>query len=99
MTFAYVLQPSFDRDFLARATPEQHAAFQRHGDYLEDLHRRGLLRFAGRCDDGPFGIVVLETDDLATARRTMAADPSVAARVQRAELYPFTVFLERAAPG
>ncbi|HLM64941.1 MAG TPA: YciI family protein [Acidimicrobiales bacterium] len=95
MTFAYVLRPSFDRAFLAAATPEQHATFQRHGAYLEELHARGVVRFAGRCVDGPFGLVVIEAEDEAAARRVAADDPSVAAGVQQAEVFPFAVFLER----
>lgn len=90
-----MLRPSFDRRFLAAATPEQHEIFQRHGAYLEALHARGVVRFAGRCDDGPLALVVIEVADEAEARRVMADDPSVAAGLQQAELYPFAVFLER----
>ncbi|MGX7679038.1 YciI family protein [Jatrophihabitans sp. DSM 45814] len=94
MSFTYVLRPSFDRDFLASATPAQYEIFQRHGAYLEELHARGVVRFAGRCLDGPFGLVVLETTDEAAARRLMTQDPSVSSGVQQAELYEFAVFLE-----
>ena len=38
---------------------------------------------------------MLEADDEAAARRVMEEDPSVAAGLQEAELYPFAVFLER----
>jgi uncharacterized protein YciI len=95
MNFAYILRPTFDRRFLAEATPEEHELFQRHGEYLEELHARGVVRFAGRCLDGPLGIVVVEAEDEAAARRLVAEDPSVAAGMQKAELYPFVVFLER----
>ena len=95
MTFVYLLRPPFDQRWLAAATPEQHDVFQRHGDYLEELHARGVVRFAGRCDGGPSALVVIEVADEAEARRVMAQDPSVAAGVQQAELYPFVVFLER----
>lgn len=96
MTFAYILRPSFDREFLAAATPEQHELFQRHGAYLEELHARGVVRFAGRCFDGPLALVVVDAEDEDVARRVMEEDPPVAAGVQEAELYPFAVFLERA---
>ena len=95
MTFAYIVRPSFDRTFLASATPEQRAVFDRHGAYLEELHARGVVRFAGRCLEGPFGLVVVDVEDEAAARRVMEEDPSVLARLQAAELYPFEVFLER----
>ena len=93
MTFAYILRPSFDRRLLTDATPELRELFDRHGAYLEELHARGVVRFAGRCYDGPFGIVVLGCEDEAEARRVMDADPSVAAGLQEAELYPFRIFL------
>ncbi len=98
MTFAYVLKPSFDLEYLATATPEEHATFQRHGAYLQQLHVAGVIRFAGRCLDGPLALVVVDTTDATAARRVMDEDPTVAAGIQQAELYPFDVFLERSDP-
>ena len=95
MTFAYLLRPPFDQEWLAAATPEQRDVFQRHGAYLEELHARGIVRFAGRCEGGPSAFVVIEADDETAARHVMRGDPSVAAGLQQAELYPFVVFLER----
>ena len=83
VAFAYVLRPSFDQAFLATATPEQHALFQRHGAYLEQLHALGVVRFAGRCVDGPFALVVIDVEDEAAARRVVEEDPSVAAGCMR----------------
>ena len=68
---------------------------ERHAAYLEELHANGVVRFAGRCFDGPLGLVVIEAQDGDEARRIMQNDPSVAAGVQEAELYPFAIFLER----
>jgi len=93
--FAYVLRPAFDGSFLASATEEQRAVFAQHGEWLEARYAEGRVRFAGRCDDGPFGLVVLDVEDEDEAQRLMAADPSVRAGVQSAELYPFTTFLAR----
>jgi uncharacterized protein YciI len=95
VTFAYILRPPFDRRLLAAASDEVRETFQRHGSYLEELHARGVVRFAGRCENGPFGIVVVETDDESVARQVMEQDPSVAAGVQQPELYEFVVFVER----
>lgn len=95
MTFVYILRPPFDQRWLAAATPQQRDVFQRHGAYLEELHARGVVRFAGRCDGGPSAFVVVEVTDEAEARRVMEQDPSVAAGLQHAELHPFVVFLER----
>jgi uncharacterized protein len=93
MQFAYVLRPGFDRAFLAAATPDQREIFDRHGAYLDHLRADGRLLFAGRCTDGPFGIVVLEADDENEARALVEDDPSVRLGIQAAELYPFDVVL------
>jgi hypothetical protein len=42
------------------------AVIQEHGAWLEARYAEGRVRFAGRCYDGPFGLVVLD----ATASRT-----------------------------
>ncbi|HEV8686524.1 MAG TPA: YciI family protein [Gaiellaceae bacterium] len=93
MEFAYLVRPAFDRAFLASATPDQREVFDRHGSYLERLHAEGRVLFAGRCWDGPFGIVVLEVGNEDEARTIVAEDPSVRLGIQSAELYPFNVFL------
>jgi uncharacterized protein YciI len=68
---------------------------QEHGAWLEAQYAEGRLRFAGRCYDGPFGLVVLDADSEQEARKLMEADPSVRSGVQSAELYPFKTFLAR----
>jgi uncharacterized protein YciI len=93
MQFAYLSRPAFDRAFLASATPDQREVFDRHGAYLEQLHSEGRVLFAGRCWDGPFGLVVLDVADEDEARSIIEDDPSVRLGVQTAELYPFNVFL------
>ena len=95
MEFAYVVRPAFDQRFLAHATPEERRVFERHGEWLEARYAEGRVRFAGRCWDGPFGLVVLEAEDESAARRLMAEDPSVRAGVQTAELHPFQTFVAR----
>jgi uncharacterized protein YciI len=95
MEFAYVVRPAFDQAFLARATQEERQVLQEHGEWLETLYTDGRVVFAGRCYDGPFGLVVLDAGDEEEARRLMLQDPSVQAGVQRADLYPFRTFLAR----
>lgn len=95
MEFAYLVRPAFDGEFLARANEAERAVFGQHAEWLQARYAEGRVRFAGRCDDGPFGLVVLDVEDEHEARRLMAADPSVRAGVQSAELYPFTTFLAR----
>jgi uncharacterized protein YciI len=95
MEFAYMLRPAFDQAFVEQASPEQRAVFDEHGTWLEARFAEGRVLFAGRCYDGPFGLVVLDVADEDEARRLVAQDPSVREGVQTAELYPFRTFLAR----
>ena len=95
MEFAYVVRPAFDRALLARATPDQREVVQKHSDWLEARYAEGRVVFAGRCYDGPFGLVVLDARNEEEAWQLMAQDPSIRAGVQSADLYPFTTFLAR----
>lgn len=95
MEFAYVVRPAFDQAFLARATQEERQVLQEQGEWLGALYADGRVVFAGRCYDGPFGLVVLDAGDEGEARRLMQQDPSVRGGVQRADLYPFRTFLAR----
>jgi uncharacterized protein YciI len=95
MEFAYVVRPAFDKAFLAQASPEDRAVFEEHGAWLEARFAEGSLLFAGRCYDGPFGLVVLDVADEDEARRLVAEDPSVRNGVQTAEIFPFKTFLAR----
>ena len=95
--FVCLLTPAFDRAFLESATPEQRAVVDRHGEFLLALAEQGRLVLAGRCWDGPLGIVILRAQDEREARALLAGDPSLAAGLQTAELYPFAVFIPPAA--
>jgi|SRR5581483_5471380 len=95
MEFAYLVRPAFDRHFLENASEEQRVVVGEHSDWLEARYAEGRVRFAGRCYDGPFGLVVLNADSEEEARSLMEADPSVRSGVQSAEFYPFNVFLAR----
>jgi uncharacterized protein len=95
MEFAYQVRPAFDQAFLSQATPDERAVFEAHGEWLEERYAEGQVLFAGRCFDGPFGLVVLDVADEDEARRLMEADPSVRSGVQTAELFPFRTFIAR----
>ena len=86
MEFAYLVRPAFDRKFLEKASDEQRVVVGEHSDWLEARYAEGRVRFAGRCYDGPFGLVVLGADSGEEARSLMEADPSVRNGVQSAEL-------------
>jgi uncharacterized protein YciI len=95
MEFAYVVRPAYDRAFLARATQAEQDVVQEHGEWLEARYADGRVVFAGRCYDGPFGLVVLDAQNEEEARRLMQQDPSIRAGTQQADLYPFRTFLSR----
>ncbi|HEY3614581.1 MAG TPA: YciI family protein [Gaiellales bacterium] len=97
--FVCLLTPAFDGRFLAAATPEQRAIVERHGEFLLGLQEQGRLLLAGRCWDGPLGIVIVTAADEAEARALLADDPSVVAGVQSAAIYPFSVFAAPAPGG
>jgi uncharacterized protein YciI len=91
MNWVYLLSPALDRRFLAAAGAATRAVIDAHGEYLDRLRARGALVLAGRCWDGPYGIVILEAPDREAAEALVAADPSVASGIQRAELYEFDI--------
>jgi uncharacterized protein YciI len=90
-----MVRPAFDRGFLEQASPEQRAVFEEHGAWLEARFAERRVLFAGRCYDGPFGLVVLDVADEEEARRLVAEDPSVREGLQTAEIFPFKTFLAR----
>jgi uncharacterized protein YciI len=91
--FVCVLTPAFDSRFMAEASAEQRAIVERHGEYLLGLAERGVLVLAGRCWDGPVGIVIVTAGDEAAASAMFAEDPSLVAGLQTAAIYPFNVFI------
>lgn len=97
--FVCLLTPAFDRRFLATATPEQRAIVDRHGEFLLGLAAQGRIVLAGRCWDGPLGIVILTAEDEAGARALLEGDPSLASGLQRAEVYPFSTFIGPQSPA
>ena len=90
-----MLRPAFDQAFLAQASDEERTVFEEHGAWLEARFAEGRVLFAGRCYDGPFGLVVLDAADEDEARRLVGEDPSVCNGVQTAEIFPFKTFLAR----
>ena len=90
-----MLRPAFDQAFLAQASPEERAVFEEHRAWLEARFAERRVLFAGRCYDGPFGLVVVDVADEDEARRMVAEDPSVRNGVQTAEIFPFKTFLAR----
>ncbi|MBU0719308.1 MAG: hypothetical protein KJ749_13750 [Planctomycetes bacterium] len=81
--------------FLDDATDEENRIVEEHFRYLEDLLAKGRLILAGRCLDGPPGIVVFEAESADAAEGIMNNDPAVKAGIFRAEVHPYRVALLR----
>ena len=81
--------------FLADATPDELEIIERHFEYLKDLLAEDRLILAGRCQDGPPGIIVFEAKETDAARELMQNDPAVKAGIFTAELRPYRVSLLR----
>ena len=73
----------------------QREVLHEHGEWLELRYADDHVVFAGRCYDGPFGLVVLDAENEEEARRLMEQAPSIRAGAQRADLYPVRTFLAR----
>lgn len=92
--FVYFVVPSRPT-FLQDATEAELAVVAEHFEYLKGLLAAGRLVLAGRCQDGPPGIVVFEARDADAARQVAADDPAVRAGVFTAEVRPYRVALIR----
>jgi uncharacterized protein YciI len=70
--------------------PAPQQALQEHQIYLEELMQRGKLLLAGLFrDEAGGGIAVLDSNDEASARRMMDADPAVQSGLLSARLRPW----------
>jgi len=99
--FIYVLRLAARLHDEQAWTKEDHAAVDQHFNRLKEASERGQVILAGRTAeslDKTFGIVVFEAKDQEAALGFMNGDPAVLAGVMTAELYPFSVALERKNP-
>ena len=93
--FAILLHAPRD-DFAETSTPEEAERLGRHFAHLKKLHDEDLLLVAGPTFGAPpIGLVVLQTDDEAVARRAMEADPAVAEGMFTGELRSMRLSLLR----
>lgn len=92
--FVYFVEPTRE-GFMEQSTPDEDRIVGQHFEYLKDLLAKGRLVLAGRCLDGPPGIVVFEAADEWDAQWIMLSDPAVAAGVFKATLHPYRVALLR----
>ena len=80
-------------DFLATITAEEGAQIEAHFAYLLNFHDRGVLQFAGRCEDASFGIAIFAADSLQAAQGLVDDDPAVRSQVFTADVHEFKIAL------
>jgi uncharacterized protein len=61
----------------ASMRPEEQALVERHFHYLNALQEEGILHFAGRSEDGQFGIAIVETPNRERAQAIIDDNPAV----------------------
>lgn len=97
-TYIYVLKPVPRLLVLANWTDADKEIVDEHLAYLKNLQTEGRLIIAGKTDgldEKTFGIAVFEAESPAAAEKTMKDDPAVKNGLMTAELFPYTVALER----
>jgi uncharacterized protein YciI len=80
---------------------EDKMALDRHFARFNHALEKGELILAGRTTepgDKTFGVAIFEAPDEAAARTFMESDPAVVAGLMTAELYPFSIALQRNSP-
>lgn len=61
--------------------PLEKQPLREHGRYMLSLHREGILRHAGRFEDGSGGAAVFAAADEASATAVVEKDPAVISKV------------------
>ena len=84
-------RPTFADD----ATDEEDRIIGDHFRYLKEILAQGKLLIAGPCEDASMGIAVIECGNEEEARKIVAADPAVVARVFSCDVKPYRVALMR----
>ncbi|MDK9699272.1 MAG: YciI family protein [bacterium] len=90
--YSYLVRPvkaNFDTNY----TDEDVRIVGEHFRYLVGLHEKGIVQFAGRCDDTTFGIVILRADNRAEAEKLFANDPAIVQGVMSGSLHEFRIAL------
>ena len=85
--------------FLQDMTPAEQKIMDVHFTYLKKLSDEGKVVLAGPSLNGPktFGIIVVEVDSEAEARKILEGDPSYKAGLQKGEVLPFRIAILRGA--
>ncbi len=76
-------------------TPQEGEIVGAHFAYLKRAMVEGKLFMAGRCEDKPLGIAVIEVENEAEAKAFLAGDPAIEKGVFRGEVHPYRLALSK----
>ncbi len=92
--YVYRLEPARLEMLSEGPTEDEVRALQAHVEYLERLAADDVVLLAGRTQEecaGTFGLVILQVESEAAARRVMTEDPGVKQGVMTATLHPYRI--------
>ena len=92
--FVCFLRPTRREMLVTGLTPDEAAAVDAHGDYLDGLAAEGSIILYGRTqrnDPDAVGLVVFEAESEEAANRLVGADPVVQRGVMSANVFPYRV--------
>ncbi|MHA2133597.1 MAG: YciI family protein [Candidatus Thorarchaeota archaeon] len=74
--------------------PDTDEIVGKHFNYLQELHKKGIVMMAGRFSEVLHGLVIIRADSIDEARNIMMNDPAIKAEVFFGELYPWRIALQ-----
>ena len=96
MQFIYKIQPIRENLLKDGPTEEESRIIGDHFNYLQDLHKKGVVKLAGRTlteDSSSFGIVIFYAKSEQEAIKITKGDPAITKDVMKYELFPFSIAL------
>jgi uncharacterized protein YciI len=75
-------------------SPQTEDRVSEHFEYLQDLHKKGILTMTGRFSEVLIGLVMIEASTREEAVEIMKNDPAVKSGIFHAELYPWRIALK-----
>lgn len=88
MEFALVIRPTRE-DFISTISEIEQDLISQHFEYLRDLSEKGIVTYAGRCEDGEFGIILIESDCHKEADKIVLDDPAIKNGIFNYKLHSF----------
>jgi len=86
--FIYQLKPARP-EMVDTPTESEIRIVGEHFEYLKQMLDQDRLILAGRTEGAEFGIVIFESENLATATDVMTHDPAIVQGVMSGEIFPY----------